>query len=256
MLHNKIFSSKFVSEKKQQMKDNNEVSILLAEDDSNLSTVLVDYLDMLGYKVTLCSNGQEALVAFKKKHFDLCLLDVMMPKKDGFSLAEDIRKENVEVPIIFLTAKSLKDDRVKGFTVGCDDYITKPFSTEELSLRIKAILRRCMIRERNNSGASGSYEIGKFTFDPVNMLLISKEGEKRLTRKESALLKLLIEHRNQIMPRETALKKIWGGNDYFIGRSMDVFIAKLRKYLKSDSNITIVNVHGTGFKLELENQDS
>lgn len=238
------------------MKDNTKISILLAEDDSNLSTVLVDYLDMLGYKVTLCKNGQEALAVFKKKHFDLCLLDVMMPKKDGFSLAEDIRKENEEVPIIFLTAKSLKDDRVKGFTVGCDDYITKPFSTEELSLRIKAILKRCTIRSRTGEGPAGNYKIGKFTFDPVNMLLKSDEGEKHLTRKESALLKLLIEHRNQIMPRETALKKIWGGNDYFIGRSMDVFIAKLRKYLKEDPSITIVNVHGTGFKLEIGNQDS
>lgn len=236
------------------MKDNNEISILLAEDDSNLSTVLVDYLDMLGYNVTLCKNGQDALNAFKKQHFDLCLLDVMMPKKDGFSLAEDIRKENEEVPIIFFTAKSLKDDRVKGFTVGCDDYITKPFSTEELSLRIKAILKRCLLRNRNGSGVSGDYQIGKFNFDPVNMVLDSDEGERRLTRKESALLKLLIEHRNQIMPRETALKKIWGGNDYFIGRSMDVFIAKLRKYLKSDPSITIVNVHGTGFKLEVENE--
>lgn len=235
------------------MKDNNEISILLAEDDSNLSTVLVDYLDMLGYRVLLCKNGQEALTTFRKKHFDLCLLDVMMPKKDGFSLAEDIRKENEEVPIIFLTAKSLKDDRVRGFTAGCDDYITKPFSTEELSLRIKAILKRCMIKERSGANpVHGKHTIGKFTFDPVNMLLVSDDGEKRLTRKESALLKLLIEHRNQIMPRETALKKIWGGNDYFIGRSMDVFIAKLRKYLKSDPGITIVNVHGTGFKLEIE----
>lgn len=236
------------------MKDNNEISILLAEDDSNLSTVLVDYLDMLGYRVTLCKNGQDALTTFKKHHFDLCLLDVMMPKKDGFSLAEDIRKENEEVPIIFLTAKSLKDDRVKGFTVGCDDYITKPFSTEELSLRIKAILKRCMLRNRNGSGVTGDFQIGKFSFDPVNMVLDSDEGERRLTRKESALLKLLIEHRNQILPRETALKKIWGGNDYFIGRSMDVFIAKLRKYLKTDPSITIVNVHGTGFKLEVEHE--
>lgn len=234
------------------MKDNTEISILLAEDDSNLSTVLVDYLDMLGYKVTLCKNGQEAFAAFKKTHFDLCLLDVMMPKKDGFSLAEDIRKENDEIPIIFLTAKSLKDDRVKGFTVGCDDYITKPFSTEELSLRIKAILKRCTLRKRDGEGPAGNFKIGKFTFDPMNMLLKSEEEEKHLTRKESALLKLLVEHRNQIMPRETALKRIWGGNDYFIGRSMDVFIAKLRKYLKSDPNITIVNVHGTGFKLEVE----
>ena len=237
----------------QQSKETYQISILLAEDDSNLSIVLVDYLEMLGYEVALCKNGQEALTTFKRKHFDLCLLDVMMPKKDGFTLAEEIRKENEEIPIIFLTAKSLKDDRVRGFNVGCDDYITKPFSTEELSLRIKAILKRCMIKSKNGSEeVSGVYQIGKFSFDTFNMILISDDEEKRLTRKESALLKLLIEHRNQIMPRETALKKIWGGNDYFIGRSMDVFIAKLRKYLKSDPTITIVNVHGTGFKLEME----
>jgi DNA-binding response OmpR family regulator len=241
----------------QQTNDKYQVSILLAEDDSNLSIVLVDYLEMLGYNVALCKNGQDALSTFKKKHFDLCLLDVMMPKKDGFTLAEEIRKENEEIPIIFLTAKSLKEDRVRGFNVGCDDYITKPFSTEELSLRIKAILKRCMIQNRNGSdGQSQLHQIGKFSFDAQNMILSSGTEEKRLTRKESALLKLLIEHRNQIMPRETALKKIWGGNDYFIGRSMDVFIAKLRKYLKSDPGITIVNVHGTGFKLEIENKDS
>lgn len=253
----RVIYYKFVKRIMQQSKDKYQISILLAEDDSNLSIVLVDYLEMLGYDVTLCTNGQEALTAFKRKHFDLCLLDVMMPKKDGFSLAEDIRKENEEIPIIFLTAKSLKEDRVRGFNVGCDDYITKPFSTEELSLRIRAILKRCMIRSNEGSdGFTGVYQIGKFSFDTQNMVLVSDEGEKRLTRKESALLKLLIEHRNQIMPRETALKKIWGGNDYFIGRSMDVFIAKLRKYLRIDPTITIVNVHGTGFKLEVEEKDS
>lgn len=234
------------------MKEMNNFSILLAEDDSNLSTVLVDYLEMLGYQVTLCKNGMEALTEFQTSHFDLCIFDVMMPKKDGFALAEEIRKENDEIPIIFLTAKSLKEDRVKGFTIGCDDYIIKPFSTEELSLRVQAILKRCIIRRSASvNKVTGMHQVGKFIFDPVNMTLQSEEGEKRLTRKESALLKLLIEHRNQIMPRETALKKIWGGNDYFIGRSMDVFIAKLRKYLKSDPSITIVNVHGTGFKFEI-----
>ncbi len=237
----------------QQPNKKNQISILLAEDDANLSIVLVDYLEMIGYSVALCKNGEEAIDTFREKHFDLCLLDVMMPKKDGFMLAEDIRKENDTVPIIFLTAKSLKDDRVHGFTVGCDDYITKPFSTEELSLRIKAILKRCMVRNKSGTDEfSGMFQIGKFSFDSQNMVLSSDNGEKRLTRKESALLKLLVEHRNQIMPRETALKKIWGSNDYFIGRSMDVFIAKLRKYLKSDHGITIVNVHGTGFKLEIE----
>jgi len=235
------------------MKESKNISILLAEDDSNLSTVLVDYLEMLGYNVTLSHDGASALAEFQKAHFDLCIFDVMMPKKDGFTLAEDIKKDNQEIPIIFLTAKSLKEDRVKGFNLGCDDYITKPFSTEELSLRINAILKRCLLRHAaNTTEVSGQHKIGKFIFDSLNMTLISDEEEKRLTRKESALLKLLIQHQNQIMPRETALKKIWGGNDYFIGRSMDVFIAKLRKYLKSDPGITIINVHGTGFKLKVE----
>lgn len=234
------------------MKESKNITILLAEDDTNLSTVLVDYLDMLGYNVILCKDGKEALVEFQKSHFDLCIFDVMMPKKDGFALAEEIRKENDEIPIIFLTAKSLKEDRVKGFTIGCDDYIIKPFSTEELSLRIQAILKRCVIRRSvGMDKVTGQHQLGKFVFDPINMTLKSDKGEKRLTRKESALLKLLIEHRNQIMPRETALKKIWGGNDYFIGRSMDVFIAKLRSYLKDDPNITIINIHGTGFKFEI-----
>jgi DNA-binding response OmpR family regulator len=234
------------------MEESKNISILLAEDDSNLSTVLEDYLKMLGYEVNLCRDGQAATEAFAKAHFDMCLLDVMMPKKDGFAVAEEIRKINQDVPIIFLTAKSLKDDRVKGFMLGCDDYITKPFSTEELSLRIKAILKRCVIRRSIGiNKVTGKHHIGRFVFDSENMVLQSDAGEQKLTRKESALLKLLIEHQNQIMPRETALKKIWGGNDYFIGRSMDVFIAKLRKYLKNDPNITIVNVHGTGFKFEL-----
>lgn len=233
------------------MTDIGNISILLVEDDPNLSAVLEDYLDMMGYEITLCRDGEEGLTAFRDQYFDLCILDVMMPKKDGFSLAEDIRRINNDIPIIFLTAKSLKDDRVKGFMVGCDDYITKPFSTEELNLRIKAIMKRCIIRSSLPGDKSGHYQIGRFDFDYVNMVLDDGNEEKHLTRKESALLKLLCENRNQLLPREVALKKIWGGNDYFVGRSMDVFIAKLRKYLKDDPAIAITNVHGTGFKLEV-----
>jgi len=230
----------------------NKISILLAEDDINLSMVLEDYLKLLGYKVVLCNNGEEGLVAFKKYQFDLCILDVMMPKKDGFALAEDIRNLNVEVPIIFLTAKSLQDDRVKGFRVGCDDYITKPFSTEELSLRIKAILKRCMASKKNSKGLiEGIYKLGIFTFDYINMILKSDDSTVHLTRKESSLLKVLSEYENQLLTREVALTKVWGGNDYFVGRSMDVYIAKLRKYLKEDPSISIINIHGTGFKLEI-----
>ncbi len=236
----------------------NDFSILLVEDDPNLSAVLEDYLEMLGYTTTHCKNGDEGLDEFKKHHFDLCILDVMMPKKDGFALAEDIRKINSAVPIIFLTAKSLKEDRIKGFQIGCDDYITKPFSTEELSLRIKAILKRCMLRSHHeNSSLDGTYKLGFFTFDFVNMLLKSDAGEKHLTRKESGLLKLLCEYQNQLLPRDIALNKVWGGSDYFIGRSMDVFIAKLRKSLSDDPRISITNVHGSGFKLTVnENKEA
>lgn len=237
------------------MLENKDISILLAEDDPNLSLVLKDYLEMLGYNVSLCRDGYEALTVFKTTHFDLCIFDVMMPRKDGFALAQDIRDMNDTIPIIFLTAKSLKDDRIKGFKAGCDDYITKPFSTEELSLRISAVLKRCLVMSHSGESIAGNiYKLGNFEFDAVNMILRCDDFEKKLTRKESALLRLLIEHRNQLLPREKALKKIWGGNDYFIGRSMDVFIAKLRSYLKADPDISIVNVHGTGFRLQV-NQD-
>lgn len=236
--------------------ENSVFSILLVEDDPNLSLVLADFLQMLGYNITLCHDGDEGLLAFKKNPFHLCILDVMLPKKDGFSLATDIRNINTDIPIIFLTAKSLKDDRIKGFTIGCDDYITKPFSTEELRLRIKAILKRCNFRTPiPGQSLAETYQIGKFSFDYVNMILKSDNNQQHLTRKESALLKLLFEYKNHILPREVALNTIWGGNDYFIGRSMDVFIAKLRKYLKSDPTIVIINVHGTGFKLGIQQPD-
>lgn len=229
-----------------------KIRILLVEDDPNLSLVLQDYLEMLGYDIVLCKDGLEGIKAFKRKSFDLCIFDIMMPKKDGFSLAEEVRLLDQKIPIIFLTAKSLKEDRIKGFHVGCDDYITKPFSTEELSLRIKAILKRCAIHwgDENEEGLA-VFTLGNFVFDFENMLLKSEGAEQNLTRKEAGLLKLLCLHKNKLLTRELALKTIWGENDYFIGRSMDVFIAKLRKYLKSDPNIQIANVHGTGFKLEI-----
>ena len=233
-----------------------KVKILLVEDDPNLSLVLQDYLEMLDYDIKLCKDGEEGLKAFKRHRFDLCIFDIMMPKKDGFSLAEDVREQNQTIPIIFLTAKSLKEDRIKGFQVGCDDYITKPFSTEELSLRIKAILKRCQIDHADQTDTDVVFEIGIFSFDSKNMLLSSPGVEQSLTRKEAGLLNLLCQNKNQLLSREYALKAIWGENDYFIGRSMDVFIAKLRKYLKSDPNINISNVHGTGFKLEVQEPPS
>jgi DNA-binding response OmpR family regulator len=236
---------------------NSKARILLVEDDPNLSMVLKDYLEILFYETTLCDDGEEAIETFKHNSFDLCILDIMLPKKDGFTLAREIRKVNKDVPIIFLTAKVLKEDRIKGFQIGCDDYITKPFSTEELSLRIDAILRRTkkktsfpMVEE------SEIFKMGIFAFDYSNMLLKSPKSEQYLTRKEADLLKLLCLNKNKLVHREIALKSIWGGSDYFTGRSMDVFITRLRKYLKEDSNIAITNIHGTGFKLEIPGEDT
>ncbi|MCK5839707.1 MAG: response regulator transcription factor [Bacteroidales bacterium] len=227
--------------------------ILLVEDDPNLSAVLVDYLEMLGYGAIHAKDGEEGFRVFSNNVFDLCILDIMMPKKDGFALANEIREVNKLIPIIFLTAKGLKEDRIAGFMAGCDDYITKPFSSEELSLRIDAILRRCMIMENEPTVAKDEiFELGKYKFDTANMLLKSSAGSRTLTRKEAALLRLLCLNKNKLLTREEALLNVWGDDDYFIGRSMDVFITKLRKYLKEDENISILNVHGAGFKFEVK----
>lgn len=234
---------------------NQKINILLVEDDTNLSMILQDYLEMMGFSCTLGQDGNEGLKLFVKKNFDLCILDVMMPKMDGFALAGEIRKRDATVPIIFLTAKSLKEDRIKGFQQGCDDYITKPFSTEELNMRIRAILRRC---NRSNlldgEDMAECYDIGMYTFDVPNMSLAANGKIQSLTRKEVALLRLLCAYRNRLLPREMALNIVWGDADYFAGRSMDVFIAKLRKYLKDDPSVSIINVHGAGFRLEVKNE--
>ena len=228
-----------------------KATILLVEDDPNLSMVLQDYLEMLEYSIVLARNGEEGLSHFKKQDFDMCILDVMMPRKDGFSLAMDIRNENKLIPIIFLTAKTLKEDRIRGFQTGCDDYIAKPFSTEELSLRIRAILRRCQSgRYSENEEQLKTFELGKYIFDAENMILSGKDGTRSLTRKETALLCVLCKNMDKLVAREHILKEVWGNDDYFLGRSMDVFIAKLRKYLKDDPGLSITNVHGAGFKLE------
>ena len=227
-----------------------KANILLVEDDANLGFVLKDYLEMLNYHVDLRKNGVEGFTAFKNKSFDICILDIMMPLKDGFTLASEIREINEDIPIVFLTAKEMKEDRIKGFKAGGDDYITKPFSTEELSLRIEAILRRSRKSAELNANEI-FYTIGKYTFDFMNQLLTINNVVSKLTKKESELLKLLCDNRDKVLKRETALKKIWGEDDYFMGRSMDVYITKLRKYLKDDPKITIINVHGTGFKLEV-----
>ena len=225
-----------------------KVRILLVEDDPNLSDVLKDYLELLGYQVILATDGEEGLELYRKSELDLCILDVMLPKKDGFTLARNIREINQQVPIIFLTARGMMEDRVTGFKAGCDDYIPKPFSSEELSLRIEAILRRC----KTNSIELGEvFQIGEYTFDVTNFELIRKNYHHRLTPKEAALLKVMCRYKNTLLTREKALKEVWGDDDYFIGRSMDVFITKLRKYLKDDPKVAIVNVHGTGFRLEV-----
>lgn len=230
--------------------------ILLVEDDPNLNLVIQDYLEMLGYDLKVCYNGDDGLMAFMRGNFDLCIFDVMMPKKDGFTLAEDIRKHDKNVPIIFLTAKSLKEDRIRGFKVGCDDYIIKPFSTEELNYRIRAILRRTsavQFEPQPIEPEETVFKFGIFTFDSADLMLRYNGKEQRLTRKENELLKLLCQHKNRLLTRENALKTVWGDDDYFIGRSMDVFITKLRKYLKEDPRIAINNVHGSGFRFMVPN---
>jgi len=224
--------------------------ILLVEDDMNLGFVVQDTLKMEGFRVHLCKDGKEGLLQFNKESYDLCLLDVMMPKKDGFSLAEDIRKVNQEIPIVFLTAKGMAEDKIKGLKLGADDYITKPFSSEELTLRIKAILKRNP-KFKTDAREKNKFTIGQFTFDSANYELSLNSIKKKLTKKEAELLKLLAEHQGQVIEREILANMIWGDDSYFVGRSMDVFITKLRKYLSDDPKIAISNVHGVGFRLEV-----
>ncbi len=233
------------------MKKKAKANILLVEDDKNLAFVLTDYLSMSGYGVQHAEDGVAGLELFKNGKFDICILDVMMPLKDGFTLAEEIRVMNEVVPIIFLTAKTMKEDRIKGFKAGGDDYITKPFSTEELSLRIEAILKRTRYSLLDGEQES-SYQLGSYNFDYSNQMLNGPGGEKRLTKKEAEVLRLLCINMNKILRREIALKMIWGEDDYFMGRSMDVYITKLRKFLSEDPNVNITNIHRTGFMLEVK----
>jgi two-component system OmpR family response regulator len=229
--------------------------ILLVEDDPNFGIVLKDYLGLNDYHVTHAKDGIEGLIMFKNNSYDLCILDVMMPRKDGFSLAQDIRATNKEVPIIFLTAKTLKEDVLKGYSVGADDYLNKPFDSEVLLYKIKAILQR---KDSDTSSDSEQFEfvIGQFFFNSkLRHLSIGENGEpQKLSPKESKLLKMLAIHKNDLMPRELALTKIWRDDNYFTSRSMDVYIAKLRKYLKQDSNVEIINIHGEGFRLVINKE--
>lgn len=223
-----------------------KLRILLCEDDENLGMLLREYLQAKGYIAELCTDGEAGYEAFLKNKFDICVLDVMMPKKDGFTLAQDIRETNVEIPIIFLTAKTMKEDILEGFKIGADDYISKPFSMEELVFRIEAILRRVRGKKNNESTV---YTIGKFTFDTQKQLLTIEGKAKKLTTKENELLSLLCLHANDILQRDFALKTIWIDDNYFNARSMDVYITKLRKLLKQDKDVEIINIHGKGYKL-------
>jgi two-component system OmpR family response regulator len=225
----------------------NKVRILLAEDDPNLGLLLNNYLIIREYETTLVTDGAQALKLFRKEKFTLCLLDVMMPEMDGFTLAREIRAIDPHVPVIFLTAKNLKDDIIEGFRSGADDYLTKPFSMEELVYRIEAILRRSSKQE--TEAARDKYIIGEFTFEVTTQLLTFKNKSQKLTTKESELLELLCRHRNEVLERNFALKSIWIDDNYFNARSMDVYITKLRKYLKDDPAVAILNIHGKGYKL-------
>jgi two-component system OmpR family response regulator len=223
--------------------------ILLVEDDPNFGTVLKDYLALNDYNVTHAKDGIEGLIMFKNSDYDLCILDVMMPRKDGFSLAQDIRSTNKEVPIIFLTAKTLKEDVLRGYAVGADDYLNKPFDSEVLLHKIKAILQR---KELDKTAESEQFEfiIGGFFFNSkLRHLSVGENEPIKLSPKESKLLRMLAIHKNDLMPRELALTKIWRDDNYFTSRSMDVYIAKLRKYLKEDEFVEILNIHGEGFRM-------
>jgi DNA-binding response OmpR family regulator len=229
------------------MSSNTKPRILLCEDDPNLGLVLKNFLEINDYEVILERDGRLGLAAFQREKFEICLLDVMMPKMDGFMLAEEIRDINPDIPLFFLSAKSMKEDVIKGYKLGADDYITKPFDSEVLLLKIKAILKRN--EEQNREIANTEYDLGSYHFIP-KLRELAIDGKKvTLSPKENELLKMLSEYKNDLLQRDLALKKIWGNDNYFNGRSMDVYIAKLRKYLKEDANVEIVNIHGNGFRL-------
>lgn len=229
------------------MEDKKKYKILLCEDDTNLGMVLKNYLELNDYEVTLERDGRLGLAAFQREKYDICLLDVMMPNMDGFTLAEEIRDVDPDIPLFFLSAKTMKEDIIQGYKLGADDYITKPFDSEVLLLKIRAILKRN--EEENKGNDNIEFDLGKYHFNPKLRELKNGDNTQTLSPKENELLKMLAEHKNDLLPRERALKKIWGSDTYFNGRSMDVYIAKLRKYLKDDSNIEIVNIHGNGFRL-------
>ncbi len=224
--------------------------ILLVEDDPNLGLLLQDYLQLKGkFDVVLCKDGDEGLRAFTKNDYDLLILDVMMPKKDGFTLGKEVRKINAQVPIIFATAKSMIEDKTQAFNLGGDDYITKPFRIEELLLRINALLKRSEASGKKEEEKQSSFKIGKYEFDYTNQVITINDVHQKLSTKEAELLRLLCLRKNEVLTREEALLNIWHDDNYFNGRSMDVFLSKIRKYLRDDPNVEIINVHGRGYKL-------
>lgn len=226
-----------------------KLHILLVEDDPNFGNVLRDYLELNDYEVTLAKDGIEGFVLFKNNDYDLCILDVMMPRKDGFTLAEDIRRTNTQVPIIFLTAKTMKEDVLRGYQVGADDYLTKPFDSEVLLYKIKAIFQR-KENEFTKEEEDFIFTVGSFQLNSkLRQLTYKNEAPQKLSPKENKLIKMLMQHKNDLMPREMALTKIWRDDNYFTSRSMDVYIAKLRKYLSLDDKVEIINIHGDGFRL-------
>jgi DNA-binding response OmpR family regulator len=229
------------------MEEAKKYKILLCEDDTNLGMVLKNYLELTDYDVTLERDGRLGLAAFQREKFDICLLDVMMPNMDGFTVAEAIRDVDPDMPLFFLSAKTMKEDIIQGYKLGADDYITKPFDSEVLLLKIKAILKRN--EEENKINDNIEFDLGDYHFNPRLRELKVGATVHVLSPKENELLKMLAEHKNDLLQRDKALKKIWGSDTYFNGRSMDVYIAKLRKYLKEDTQIEIVNVHGSGFRL-------
>lgn len=231
---------------------NDKMRILLCEDDENLGMLLREYLQAKGYETELFADGEAGYRGFVRGRYDICVLDVMMPKKDGFTLAQEIKQADKDMPIVFLTAKTLKEDVFEGFKLGADDYITKPFSMEELTLRIEAILRRVQGKRRTENAI---FRIGSYTYDPHKQTLQRGEEKTKLTTKESELLTLLYQHANDILQREYALKSIWIDDNYFNARSMDVYITKLRKHLRDDEDVEILNVHGKGYKLIIPEEE-
>lgn len=225
-----------------------KLKILYVEDDSSLGFVVQDGLMAEGYTVHLCRDGKSALQQYNQRDYDICVLDVMLPEKDGFSLAQDIRKLNTHVPILFLTARGRIEDKMTGYEVGADDYLTKPFEQQELLMKVKALLRRNTDRSKDKD----YYSIGEYSYHPDSMMLVHSDEKRRLTKTENKVLGLLCEHMDRVMERDLLLNMVWGKDDYQTGRSLDVYLSKLRKYLSRDSRIRIENVHGVGFKLEVD----